>query len=118
MSLPVCLIVDSDARSAEILGGIMRSHGFETRHVAEPFNALRDLRTHPYDLVLFDLSAERTDAAFVLDVVQRELPHVVSKLVVVTTNPLVASDIAVGVPVVGKSDLRPLMDYLNRGTAS
>jgi CheY-like chemotaxis protein len=114
MALPVCLIVDPDSKSAEILGGIIRRHGFEIQHVAEPFNALRSLRSNPYDLILFDLSAEKSDAAFVLGLVQRELPHVLPRLVVVTTNPLVCSDIAADVPVVGKSDLRPLLDYLTR----
>ena len=114
MSLPRCLIVDSDSGSAEMLGGIIRRHGFEIHHIDEPFKALRDLRAQTYDLVLFDLSAKESDAAFVLGVVQSELPEVIKHTVVVTTNPVLCSDIAAGVAIVGKSDLRPLMDYLNR----
>ncbi len=116
MSLPRCLIVDSDPQSAEILGGIIRKHGFETHHIAEPFTALRDLRAKShYDLVLFDLSRTDGDAAFVLGLVQREFPQVIERTVIISTNPLVCADVAGGVPVVGKSDLRPLLDYLKRG---
>jgi hypothetical protein len=42
------------------------------------------------------------------------MPRVLDKVVIVTTNPIISSDVTVGVPVVGKNDLKPLMRYLNR----
>jgi CheY-like chemotaxis protein len=111
-SRPRCLVVDPDAGFAKILAGIIAPHGFDITILAEPIAALRDLRAHWYDLVVFDLSAKDGDAAFVLDMVRSELPRVLERTVIVTTNPLVASDVTAGVPVIGKSDLAPLMRYL------
>ena len=111
-SLPRCLVVDPDQKFAEILAGIVARHGFDTKIIGEPFDGLRELRAHAYDLILFDLSAHEGDAAFVLDMLRSEMPRVLERTVIVTTNPLVASDVTVGVPVIGKSDLKPLMRYL------
>ncbi len=111
-TLPCCLIVDSDPESAKTLSGIVGSHGFEIRVVPDAFAALRDLRVNRYDLILFELSAHDGDAEFVLDTIRRDMPHVLEKAVIVTTNPIVASDLTVGIPVVGKNDLKPLMRYL------
>ena len=111
-TLPSCLIVDSDAESAKTLSSIISKHGFETRVVPDAFAALRDLRVNRYDLILFDLSTHDGDAELVLDTLRRDMPRVLDKVVIVTTNPIVASDVTVGVPVVGKNDLKPLMRYI------
>jgi DNA-binding response OmpR family regulator len=113
-SLPCCLVVDSDPESAKILAGIIASHGFEISIVPDAFAALRDLRVNRYDVIVFDLSAHDGDAEFVLDTLRRDMPRVLDKVVIVTTNPIISSDVTVGVPVVGKNDLKPLMRYLNR----
>ena len=112
-SLPCCLIIDPDQTFAVTLARIVAAHGFETQIIAEPFVALRELRARQYDLILFDLSVQDGDAGFVLDELRRDMPHVLGQIVIVTTNPLVASGLPIGVPVVGKSDLLPLMRYLN-----
>ena len=113
-SLPCCLVVDADPESANILAAIIASHGFETRIVPDAFAALRDLRVNRYDIIVFDLSTHDGDAEFVLDMLRRDMPRVLDKVVIVTTNPIVSSDVTVGVPVVGKNDLKPLMRYINR----
>ncbi|HVS30961.1 MAG TPA: hypothetical protein VMS98_05855 [Thermoanaerobaculia bacterium] len=111
-SRPRCLLVDADDSFAQILAGIITPHGFDIKILGEPFAALLELRARRYDLVLFDLSSKDGDAAFVLDRVRTEMPAVLEHTVIVTTNPLVASEVSVGVPVIGKSDLAPLMRYL------
>jgi CheY-like chemotaxis protein len=113
-SLPRCLVIDPDQSFADILARIVASHGFETTIIAEAFAGLRELRSQTYDIVLFDLSSPEGDARFVLDELRREMPHVLDRTVIVSTNPLVASGVTVGVPVVGKSDLKPLLGYLSR----
>ena len=113
-SLPCCLVVDSDPESAKILASIVASHGFDTRIVPDAFAALRDLRVNRYDIIVFDLSIHDGDSEFVLDTLRRDMPRVLDKVVIVTTNPIISSDVTVGVPVVGKNDLRPLMRYINR----
>ena len=113
-ALPSCLIIDSDPQSAAILSGIVRSHGFDIRIVPDAFAALRDLRANRYDLILFEFSSHDGDMEFVLDTLRRDMPHVLEKAVIVTTNPLVASEVTVGIPVVGKNDLKPLMRYLEK----
>ena len=109
---PSCLIVDPDAESARTLSSIIGKHGFETRIVPDAFAALRDLRVNRYDLIIFDLSSHDGDSELVLDTLRRDMPHVLDKVVIVTTNPIVSSDVTVGVPVVGKNDLKPLMRYI------
>ena len=114
MSLPRCLVVDPDHAFADILARIIRRHGFETVVLHDPLAALGQLREVAFDLILFDLSLPEGHFLMVLETIRREIPAILEHLVIVTTNPLVASEVPVGVPVVGKSDLRPLMDYLNR----
>lgn len=114
MSLPRCLVVDPDRSFAAILAGIIGRHGFDTTIIADPLSALRELRHTQFDLVVFDLSTTAGDFPMVLETIRREIPAVLERTVIVTTNPLVASEVPVGVPVVGKSDLKPLMEYLNR----
>ena len=109
-SLPRCLVIDPDLNFAKVLARIVAQHGFETNIMAEPFEALRELRASAYDLVLLDFAAP--DAAFMLDVVRRDLPGMLDKTVIVTTNPLLSSDVTSGVPIIGKNDLQPLMRYL------
>jgi DNA-binding response OmpR family regulator len=111
-TLPRCLIIDPDQNFAGTLARIIAAHGFETKIIGEPFAGLRELRAQTYDLILFDLSSQDGDAGFVLDELRRDMPQVLDQILVVTTNPLVASGVPVGVPVVGKSDLLPLMRYL------
>ena len=109
-SLPRCLVIDPDHNFAKVLAGIVAQHGFDTKIIAEPFEALRELRAAAYDLVLLDFAAP--DAAFMLDVVRRDIPTVLDKTVIVTTNPLLSSNVTAGVPIIGKNDLQPLMRYL------
>ena len=113
-TLPRCLVIDPDRSFADVLAGIVASHGFETTIIAEAFAGLRELRARSYDIILFDLSSSEGDAKFVLDEMRREMPHVLDRTVIVSTHPLLASGVTVGVPVVGKSDLKPLLDYLVR----
>ena len=114
-SLPCCLVVDSDPESAKILAAIIASPGFDTRSVPDAFAALRDLRVNRYDVIVFELSAHDGDAEFVLDTLRRDMPRVLEKVIIVSTNPIVSSDVTVGVPVVGKNDLKPLMRYITPG---
>jgi DNA-binding response OmpR family regulator len=107
-------VIDPDHSFANVLAGIVASHGFETKIISEAFEGLRELRTETYDIILFDLSSPEGDARFVLDELRREMPHVLDRTVIVTTNPLISSNVSVGVPVVGKSDLQPLLRYLTR----
>jgi CheY-like chemotaxis protein len=111
---PRCLVVDPDRAFAVILSGIIGRHGFETAIIHDPLTALRELRHTKFDLVVLDLSVIGGDFPMVLETIRREIPAVLERTVIVTTNPLVARDVPAGVPVVGKSDLKPLMDYLNR----
>ena len=114
MSLPRCLVVDPDHAFADILARIIRRHGFDIRILHDPLVALGLLREETFDLILFDLSSPEGHFQMVLETIRREIPAILERIVIVTTKPLVGSELPVGVPVVGKSDLRPLMDYLNR----
>lgn len=112
MSDPRCLIVDPDRQSAETLAGIMGRHGFSTHLIAQAFDALRHLRKNRYDLILFDLSTPGGDGAFVLEQVKREMPDVTEYTIIVTNNPLAASDVTGGIAIIGRSDLKPMLQYL------
>jgi CheY-like chemotaxis protein len=109
-----CLIIDPDPQFASILSGIVSRHGLDVEITADPFAALRTLRMQAYDLVLYDMSDDRTDHDTMLGTLERELPAVLARTVIVTTAPLDASRVPAGVPVVGKHDLAPLMRYLER----
>ena len=112
MPLPRCLVVDPDQAFAQILAEIIGRHGFETTVIHDPFTALSALRRQTFDLVLFDLSTAADDFAVVFETIRRDIPALLDRIVIVTTNPLVSADLPVGVPVVGKNDLKPLMEYL------
>lgn len=112
MSDPRCLIVDPDRKSSETLAGIMGRHGFSTRVIAGAFDALRHLRENQYDLILFDLSTPGGEGAFVLEQVNREMPEVTRRVVIVTSGPLSAADVTGGIAIIGKSDLKPMLRYL------
>jgi hypothetical protein len=49
-----------------------------------------------------------------LQTLQRDLPAVLARTILVTRTPFESSRIPAGVPVIGKHDLQPLMDYLSR----
>jgi CheY-like chemotaxis protein len=112
MSDPSCLIIDADGQSAHTLAGIVGRHGFSTHIIAQPFDALLHLRTRKYDLILFDMSPPDSDGPFVLEQIKREMPEQVARTVIVSNVPLSASDIAGGVAIIGKTDLKPMMRYL------
>ena len=112
MPLPRCLVVDPDTAFAQILAAIIARHGFETRVIHEPFSALAELRSKAFDLILFDLSTGSGDFEKVFETIRREMPALMERIVIVTTSPLLSADMPVGVPIVGKNDLKPLMEYL------
>ena len=114
LPLPRCLVAVADPEFASALSGIISRHGFEVTISGDPFASLRALRTEAFDLVLYDVSSESLDHDLVLDTLQRELPGVLDRTVLVTTRAFDSSRLPSGVPVIGPNDLRPLMDYLTR----
>ena len=113
MSAPRCLIIDPDPQFAYILSGIISRHGIDVAITGDPFGALRMLRMEPYDLVVYDVSSEHVDHDLMLQTLHRDLPAVLARTVLVSRRPFESSRIPAGVPMVGKHDLQPLMDYLN-----
>jgi CheY-like chemotaxis protein len=74
-----CLIIDPDPQFASILSGIVSRHGLDVEITADPFAALRTLRMQAYDLVLYDMSDDRTDHDTMLGTLERELPAVLAR---------------------------------------
>lgn len=114
MSAPRCLIIDPDPQFAYILSGIISRHGIDVAITGDPFGALRMLRMEAYDLVVYDVSSETVDHDLMLQTLQRDLPVVLGRTILVTRTPFESSRIPAGVPMIGKHDLQPLMDYLSR----
>ena len=114
MASPRCLIIDPDPHFAYILSGIVSRHGLDVEIAGNPFAALRLLRMGTYDLVLYDVSDQRVDHDTMFGTLQRDLPSVLARIVIVTMTPFESSRAPAGVPVVGKHDLAPLMRYLER----
>ena len=114
MPVPRCLIIDPDPHFAYILSGIISRHGLDVEITGNPFAALRLLRMGAYDLVLYDVSDDRVDHETIFDTLERDLPAVLARTVIVTTTPLDSSRFPADVPIVGKHDLAPLMRYLER----
>jgi DNA-binding response OmpR family regulator len=112
MSVPRCLLIEPDPQLASSLSGIVSRHGLQVILIADPFAALRMLRTESFDLVLYDVSTEGVDHDLMLETLQRDLPAALARMVLVTMTRLESSRLPAGVPVVGPHDLQPLMDYL------
>lgn len=113
MSLPRCLVIDPDPQFAYVLSGIVSRHGLDVDIAGDPFAALRMLRIVRYDLVLYDISSPTVDHDMMFATLRRDLPDVLTRTVLVTTTAFDSSRLPAGVPVMGKNDLRPLMEYLN-----
>ncbi|HUP50733.1 MAG TPA: hypothetical protein VNA04_18310 [Thermoanaerobaculia bacterium] len=114
MPPPRCLVIDPDPQFAYLLAGIVSCHGLDVTIAGDPFPALRMLRLEPFDVVLYHVSSDSVDHDFVLETLQRDLPAILEKTVVVATLPIDSSRVPAGVPVIGNIDLKPMMDYLTR----
>ena len=114
MPVPSCLVVDPDPAFADVLAEIIGCHGFQTIVLHDPVAGLSEMRRHAFDLIIFDLSNTPDAFKIVFETIRRELPQMMERIVIVSNSPLVSADMPVGVPVVGKNDLKPLMAYLKR----
>ena len=112
MSVPRCLVVTPDREFAYLLAGIVSRHGIDVEIGTDAFAALRMLRSEPFDVFLYDVSSETEDHDMIFGTLQRDLPRMVERTVVVTKRNFDASRLPAGVPVVGNNDLAPLMRYL------
>jgi CheY-like chemotaxis protein len=110
--LPRCLIITPDREFAYVLSGIVSRHGLDVDIATDPFAALRALRVEPVDLLIYDVSSETIDHDMILSTLERDLPAVLLKTVVLTTTQFDSIRVPAGVPVIGRNDLAPLMRYL------
>ena len=113
LSVPRCLVVSPDREFAYLLAGIVSRHGIDVEIGSEVFAALRMLRTEPFDLFLYDVSSDTEDHDMIFDTLQRDLPRMIDRTVVLTKRNFDASRLPAGVAIVGNSDLAPLMRYTN-----
>ena len=112
MSLPRCLVIGPDPEFAYILSGIVSCHGLDVDIAGDPFAALRMLRMARYDIMIYDVSSQTIDHNMMLETLERDLPAVLSRTVLVTTTSFDSHRVPAGVPVIGQNDLRPMMQYL------
>jgi two-component system response regulator AtoC len=70
------LIVDDEEAMRHLLSVLLRERGYEVRAVANGEDALRELASRDYDLVLSDLRMPRMDGMALLREVQAAHPHV------------------------------------------
>ena len=83
-----------------ILSGIISRHGIDVAITGDPFGALRMLRMEAYDLVVYDVSSETVDHDLMLQTLQRDLPVVLGRTILVTRTPFESSRIPAGVPMI------------------
>lgn len=69
------LVVDDSATDRALAGGLLqRIEGFEVRYATGGLDALREIDTHPPDLVLTDLNMPDLDGLELLGAIQRKRP--------------------------------------------
>lgn len=73
---PEVLVVDDEQDIRELMGGILRDEGYETRLAADSESALNSVRQRRPQLVVLDiwLQGSRLDGIQVLDILKREYP--------------------------------------------
>src|SRR2546423_4178004 len=73
---PDILIVDDEQDIRELIAGILRDEGFETRVAADADGALNAVRTRRPQLIILDiwLQGSRMDGIQVLDALKRDAP--------------------------------------------
>ena len=113
MSVPRCLVVTPDREFAYLVAGIVSRHGIDVEIGTDAFAGLRMLRAERFDVLLYDVSSETDDHDMMFDALQRDLPRMIERTVVLTKRNFDSSRLPPGVPVVGNSDLAPLMRYIN-----
>src|ERR1051326_4582125 len=77
LAAPEILIVDDEEDIRDLIAGILRDEGFETRVAADGEGACAAVRARRPHLVVLDiwLQGSRMDGIQVLDVIKREYPE-------------------------------------------
>lgn len=108
MTIARCLIVDDDSTYREILEHVAAPFGLETTAVSTAAGAIEALQRRDYAVIFLDLHLAGSDVSAVVDYIRRVKPHVLSRVIAVTSHPSHAIALAPEVPVVDKGSIETL----------
>ncbi|HEX7151989.1 MAG TPA: response regulator [Thermoanaerobaculia bacterium] len=100
-----CLIIDDDEMFVEIFTRVVRPYGLTATAVNTVPAAVSALMQRDYDVVFLDLRLGNVDGTNVIDAIRKIKPHILHRILAVTSYPGGAKNLPPEVVVIDKANL-------------